>query len=218
MSLTNAISAIAVVGSIVIAGEQKQPQKYRFRDSRGHRFVINVVGGYLITIAWSTCSRNGDLKAMNEIYLHIIYLAATACFILALKWLSAVSSARRGSHHRGHRHGFRRGRHATQAGNRKLPVDRHRLCFGNHHRRADGDDPMTAVPSTNRAIPRSAHWPRWSEPRNIFCKVPNLSKFIKEPCALKSFWDFSPYRQPDGIRQITGNFTHPKRSSIPIRM
>ncbi|HQH73683.1 MAG TPA: NAD(P)(+) transhydrogenase (Re/Si-specific) subunit beta, partial [bacterium] len=33
---------------------------------------------------------------MNEIYLHIIYLAATACFILALKWLSAVSSARRG--------------------------------------------------------------------------------------------------------------------------
>lgn len=33
---------------------------------------------------------------MNEQLLHCIYLASAACFILSLKWLSAVPSARRG--------------------------------------------------------------------------------------------------------------------------
>ena len=49
MSLTNAISAITVVGSIVIAGELKTT----FSTVRGTIAVtasmINIVGGYLIT-------------------------------------------------------------------------------------------------------------------------------------------------------------------------
>jgi NAD(P) transhydrogenase subunit alpha len=49
MSLTNAISAIAVVGSILVAGEQKT----EFSTVLGALAVacstINIVGGYLIT-------------------------------------------------------------------------------------------------------------------------------------------------------------------------
>lgn len=33
---------------------------------------------------------------MNEHFIHIVYMAAAACFILALKWLSAVPTAKRG--------------------------------------------------------------------------------------------------------------------------
>jgi H+-translocating NAD(P) transhydrogenase subunit alpha len=49
MSLTNAISAIAVVGSIIIAGEQKD----RFSTILGTvaltASMINIVSGFLIT-------------------------------------------------------------------------------------------------------------------------------------------------------------------------
>ena len=49
MSLTNAISAIAVVGSIVIAGEQHGHLLDDPRLDRGGCSTINVVGGFLIT-------------------------------------------------------------------------------------------------------------------------------------------------------------------------
>jgi NAD(P) transhydrogenase subunit alpha len=49
MSLTNAISAIAVVGSIVIAGEQKTTLSTVLGTVAVAASMINVVGGYLIT-------------------------------------------------------------------------------------------------------------------------------------------------------------------------
>ncbi|HQH73684.1 MAG TPA: NAD(P) transhydrogenase subunit alpha [bacterium] len=49
MSLTNAISAIAVVGSIVIAGEQKTTLSTVLGTLAVTASMINVVGGYLIT-------------------------------------------------------------------------------------------------------------------------------------------------------------------------
>jgi NAD(P) transhydrogenase subunit alpha len=49
MSLTNAISAIAVVGSIVIAGRQETSLSTILGTVAVTASMINVVGGYLIT-------------------------------------------------------------------------------------------------------------------------------------------------------------------------
>jgi len=49
MSLTNAISAIAVVGSILIAGEQKSTLSTVLGTIAVTASVTNVVGGFLIT-------------------------------------------------------------------------------------------------------------------------------------------------------------------------
>jgi len=49
MSLTNAISTIAVVGSLVIAGEQKTTLSTLLGAVAVTASMINIVGGYLIT-------------------------------------------------------------------------------------------------------------------------------------------------------------------------
>lgn len=49
MSLTNAISAIAVVGSILVAGRQESPLSTVLGTLAVTCSMINIVGGYLIT-------------------------------------------------------------------------------------------------------------------------------------------------------------------------
>jgi NAD(P) transhydrogenase subunit alpha len=49
MSLTNAISAIAVVGSILVAGKQESPLSTVLGTVAVTCSMINIVGGYLIT-------------------------------------------------------------------------------------------------------------------------------------------------------------------------
>ena len=49
MSLTNAISAIAVVGSIIIAGEQKDTISMWLGAVAVFASVTNIVSGFLIT-------------------------------------------------------------------------------------------------------------------------------------------------------------------------
>jgi NAD(P) transhydrogenase subunit alpha len=49
MSLTNAISAIAVVGSIIIAGEQKDTLSTLLGAVAVFASVTNIVSGFLIT-------------------------------------------------------------------------------------------------------------------------------------------------------------------------
>ncbi len=49
MSLTNAISAIAVVGSILVAGQQKTTLSTVLGTAAVACSMINIVGGYLIT-------------------------------------------------------------------------------------------------------------------------------------------------------------------------
>jgi len=49
MSLTNAISAISVVGSMVIAGRQETPLSTVLGTVAVTASMINIVGGYLIT-------------------------------------------------------------------------------------------------------------------------------------------------------------------------
>ena len=49
MSLTNAISAIAVVGSLVVAGRQESTLSTVLGTVAVTASMINIVGGYLIT-------------------------------------------------------------------------------------------------------------------------------------------------------------------------
>ena len=49
MSLTNAISAITVVGAILVAGAQKTPLATLLGTAAVAASTINIVGGYLIT-------------------------------------------------------------------------------------------------------------------------------------------------------------------------
>jgi len=49
MSLTNAISAIAVVGSLVVAGKQESGLSTVLGTVAVTASMINIVGGYLIT-------------------------------------------------------------------------------------------------------------------------------------------------------------------------
>lgn len=49
MSLTNAISAITIVGSILVAGEQKTALSTVLGTLAVTCSTINIVGGYLIT-------------------------------------------------------------------------------------------------------------------------------------------------------------------------
>ena len=49
MSLTNALAAISVVGSIVLAGEQKTPLSTLLGAIAVGASVTNIVGGFLIT-------------------------------------------------------------------------------------------------------------------------------------------------------------------------
>ncbi len=49
MSLTNAISAIAVVGSLVVAGRQESTLSTVLGTAAVTASMINIVGGYLIT-------------------------------------------------------------------------------------------------------------------------------------------------------------------------
>ena len=49
MSLTNAISAISVVGAILVAGAQKTPLATLLGTVAVAASTINIVGGYLIT-------------------------------------------------------------------------------------------------------------------------------------------------------------------------
>lgn len=49
MSLTNAISAITIVGSILVAGEQKTTLSTVLGTLAVACSMINIVGGYLIT-------------------------------------------------------------------------------------------------------------------------------------------------------------------------
>jgi len=62
MSLTNAISAIAVVGSILVAGEQKTVLSTVLGTLAVTCSMINIVGGYLITYRMLRMFKKGETK------------------------------------------------------------------------------------------------------------------------------------------------------------
>jgi len=107
MSLTNAISAIAVVVAIELAGQQ-----YTLGIVLGCVATIaastNIIGGFLITDRMlkmfksrrtegpGTTAPAVGLIAFIESLVTLCYLAACALFVLSLRWLSAPATARRG--------------------------------------------------------------------------------------------------------------------------
>ena len=62
MSLTNAISAIAVVGSLVIAGKAETSLSTALGTVAVAASMINVVGGYLITYRMVRMFKKRDPK------------------------------------------------------------------------------------------------------------------------------------------------------------
>jgi NAD(P) transhydrogenase subunit alpha len=60
MSLTNAISAIAVVGSILVAGSEQSTLSTVLGTIAVAASSINIVGGYLITYRMLTMFKKSD--------------------------------------------------------------------------------------------------------------------------------------------------------------
>jgi NAD(P) transhydrogenase subunit alpha len=60
MSLTNAISAIAVVGSILVAGSEQSTLSTVLGTIAVAASSINIVGGYLITYRMLTMFKRSD--------------------------------------------------------------------------------------------------------------------------------------------------------------
>ena len=99
MSLTNAISAIAVVGSIIVRGT---------RTTAGHITILGLVAYLLLGHEHrqrlpdhrphaqdvQEARRGGQMSA--ETLVQLAYLVATGLFILSLRWMSDPETARRG--------------------------------------------------------------------------------------------------------------------------
>jgi proton-translocating NAD(P)+ transhydrogenase subunit alpha len=62
MSLTNAISAISVVGALLVAGAQKTPLSTVLGTLAVCASFINIVGGYLITYRMLRMFKKRDTK------------------------------------------------------------------------------------------------------------------------------------------------------------
>ena len=96
MSLTNAISAIAIVGAILIAGEQESTLTTILGTIAVAASMTNIVSGFLITDRMLKMFREREREAVIHGLTQLTYLAAAALFILSLRWLSHPKTARRG--------------------------------------------------------------------------------------------------------------------------
>ena len=108
MSLTNALSAISIVGSLLLAGAGEKGFATLLGSIAVFAATTNIVSGFLITdrhvedVQAASGARRvdeGDVvvtDVMNDTVIPLAYLFAAACFILALKWLSHPTTARRG--------------------------------------------------------------------------------------------------------------------------
>ena len=128
MSLTNAISAIAVVGSIVLAGSQETELHHdsrhrgggRLDDQHRQRLPADRSDAQDVQEA-------GAWQVMNmDTVIQPIYLVSAVLFILSLMWMSHPSTARRGIVCRRGGHGGGHRRHAPAAGNPQLHLDHRR--------------------------------------------------------------------------------------------
>ena len=102
MSLTNAISAIAVVGAILLAGEQESGLSTVLGAIAVFASTTNIVSGFLITdrmlkmFKKRRARRSPRRPAVIDQLIQLVYLVATALFIFSLKWMSDPVTARRG--------------------------------------------------------------------------------------------------------------------------
>ena len=98
MSLTNAISAIAVVGAILITGAKDashaQPGAGIHRRGRVHHQPGQRLSDHRPHA--EDVQEAGAGQEMMRTVLSVLYLLAAAGFILALKWMNSPATARRG--------------------------------------------------------------------------------------------------------------------------
>ena len=110
MALTNALSAIALVGSIVILGQGATTYAQILGFIAVVCSSINVVGGFIITDrmlrmfkprapAPAPAAPDGRRRGrlMNRMdWINLAYLVAALGFAFSLKWMTAAPTARRG--------------------------------------------------------------------------------------------------------------------------
>lgn len=121
MSLTNAISAISIVGALLVLGEQhgeaRSPLIVALATIAVAAAMTNVVSGFLITDRMLKMFKRReparaaaaallpfglmtaalpDASMPTPLFTQLGYLVATGLFIMSLKWLSAPTTARQG--------------------------------------------------------------------------------------------------------------------------
>ena len=97
MSLTNAISAIAVVGSIALAGKMETHVHHGSR--RGGRVRLDDQHRQRLSVDRSDAQdvqEAGAWQVMSDNIIQPIYLVSAGLFILSLMWMNHPSTARRG--------------------------------------------------------------------------------------------------------------------------
>ncbi|WP_445675258.1 NAD(P)(+) transhydrogenase (Re/Si-specific) subunit beta [Pseudomonas aeruginosa] len=101
MAVTNAISAIVIVGAMLAAALTVTPLGKAMGTLAVALAAVNVFGGFLVTrrmlemFKKKAPKAGGPLMSMNLVTL--LYLIASVCFIQALKGLSHPTTSRRGN-------------------------------------------------------------------------------------------------------------------------
>lgn len=100
MAVTNAISAIVIVGAMLAAALTVTPLGKAMGTLAVALAAVNVFGGFLVTrrmleMFKKKAPKAGPLMSMNLVTL--LYLIASVCFIQALKGLSHPTTSRRGN-------------------------------------------------------------------------------------------------------------------------
>ena len=98
MSLTNAISAISVVGAILVAGQRRRAdaQQGAGMDCRDVRPPSTSSAGFLITDRMLKMFKKKETKSKWNEFWQIAYIIAALSVVVSIKWLSSPVTARRG--------------------------------------------------------------------------------------------------------------------------
>ena len=110
MSGANAIHGIILVGAIIVAGQASDPWLLTIALIAVVLATVNLVGGFVVTDRMlemfgsrkpsrplAACRGGRHMSVLGPGWTALFYLAASVCFILALKGLSSPRTARRGN-------------------------------------------------------------------------------------------------------------------------
>ena len=102
MAVTNAISAIVIVGAMLAAALTVTPLGKAMGTLAVALAAVNVFGGFLVTRRMLEMFRSaqgvgGEALTMSMNLITVLYLVASVCFIQALKGLSHPTTSRRGN-------------------------------------------------------------------------------------------------------------------------